>query len=61
MKPTQRQLDFIEDICEKLELDNPNCQTIEEASKWIADHIDDYNEATIGVIEDFGLTMFDTF
>ena len=61
MRPTQKQLDFIEDIREKLELDDPNCQTIEEASKWIAEHIDEYNNVTSGMTEDFGLSMFDTF
>ena len=45
MMPTEKQLSFIEDICEVLEIDNPNCQTKEQASEWISEHIEEYNEA----------------
>lgn len=44
MKPTEKQLFFINRICEILNIDNPNCQTKEEASEWISDNVEEYNE-----------------
>lgn len=61
MAPSEKQLLFIESICEMLELDDPKCQTKAEAHEWIGKHIDDYNKATKEIIEGFGLSMFDTF
>ncbi len=45
MKPTSKQIDFIKDICEVLGLKEPTCETIQEASSWIQEHLDDYNSA----------------
>ena len=45
MKPTKKQLDFIDDICLELKLQKPNCKTIQEASDWISNHLDRYNFA----------------
>lgn len=42
--PTKAQLLFIEDICETLGEETPNCFTKRDASIWIAAHIKDYNE-----------------
>ena len=46
MKPTKKQLSFISEICDVLEIDNPNCKTIEEASDWIGEHLSLYNLKT---------------
>ena len=43
MKPTDKQLNFIKEICAVLEIKNPNCKTKQEASTWISNHIDSYN------------------
>ncbi len=45
MKPTKKQLDFIDDICVELNLAKPNCKTIQEASNWISNHLNSYNFA----------------
>ena len=45
MKPTKKQLDFIDAICLELNLAKPNCKTIQEASTWISDNINSYNFA----------------
>ena len=46
MKPTEKQLNFIEEICYVLDLDEPQNLTKEEASKWISEHIDEYRMAS---------------
>ena len=45
MKPTDKQISFIKDICGKLNLKEPDCKTVREASFWIQSHLDAYNEA----------------
>lgn len=45
MAPTSKQLNFIKEICSELDLPNPKCKTIQEASNWISNHIDSYNSA----------------
>lgn len=43
IKPTQKQLDFIAEIEEYVE-DAFDGRTRREASKWIEDHVDEYNQ-----------------
>ena len=45
MEPTEKQLKFIEDICDELDIDNPHCSTKQEASEWIHDHIDEFHKS----------------
>lgn len=43
-KPTEKQKAFIEEICGVLEIKNPKCKTIEEASNFIQSHLWSYNQ-----------------
>jgi hypothetical protein len=44
MEPTEKQLKFISVIYKTLDIDDPNCQTKQEATKWISDHINEFRE-----------------
>lgn len=41
---TSKQLKFIEEICEVLDLENPNCKTKKEACQFIKENIDEYKD-----------------
>ena len=43
MKPTDKQLNFIAEICSTLHLTNPKCKTKEQAKKWINKYVEDYD------------------
>ena len=43
MEPTKKQIDYIEGICEELEIPNPDCKTKDEACVWISEHVDAYH------------------
>lgn len=40
--PSNKQLNFIDIICNVLELPKPRCLNMTEAKNWISEHIDDY-------------------
>lgn len=48
MKPTQKQLDYIEIICERLEgLEKPTIETKEQAQEWLKKYVPIYRQAII--------------
>lgn len=47
MKPTEKQLSFINHICEVLEIETPNCETKEQAKDFISNHIQEYKQQAI--------------
>ena len=51
MNPTEKQLKFIEEICDVLDLENPNCQTRQETYLFIHDNIEEY-KMTIDELKD---------
>lgn len=53
MSSTEKQIDFIEIMCNKLDIDNPNCKTKEEAQKWISEHYSDFKIACIDITNEF--------
>lgn len=44
MEITKKQINFIEQICKVLDIENPNCKTKEDAQKWISEHINEYKK-----------------
>lgn len=40
--PTDKQLSFIQGICECLDISNPHCSSKDEARQFISDHIREY-------------------
>lgn len=53
MEATERQLKFIDLICTVLEIENPKIEKKEEASKWIADHIEEYKTESVDFFYDW--------
>ena len=48
MKPTQKQLDYIEIICERLDgLKKPKIETKEQATKWLKKYVPIYKQEII--------------
>ena len=48
MKPTQKQLDYIEIICERLDgLEKPKIETKEQATKWLERYVPIYKQEII--------------
>ena len=41
-KPTERQLAFIKEMCEVLDMDNPDPKTKQDASNFISENIENY-------------------
>ena len=54
-KPTNKQILFIEKICDTLDLEYPDCKTIKEASDFIQDYIDDYYDTLENIRDNEGL------
>lgn len=44
---TEKQNKYIEFMCKILGCDNPNCKTLEEASKWISKNMRQYKQTLI--------------
>ena len=48
MKPTQKQLDYIEAICERLDgIKKPKIETKEQAREWLKIYVPIYQQETI--------------
>lgn len=48
MKPTQKQLDYIEAICERLDgIEKPKIETKEQATEWLKKYVPIYKREII--------------